>query len=240
MHDHRFIVRIAATTLLGGLLWCGLGLSGAGAAGEPSSQPPAPPGGSEPATPKASAAFPESWIGHWSGDALLDNGTGSPRPFAMEMVIAATQDPTRFVWTIIYDGHGSDGAGRQERRYHLLVRDRAAGRFAIDEENGIVIESRLLQGTLLSHFEVQGTRITTRERLEGSAGPDERIEVEMVVTREAEAVRSGGAKEDAKPGDQPGVPEVRSWMPASIQRATLRRVPVAAQTKDPAPTAPGP
>ena len=97
------------------------------------------------------------------------------------------------------------------------MRDAAKGEFAIDERNGIVIEARLLNGALYSHFLVQGTRITTREKLEGAGTKDERIEVEMLVTRDELAVVSGGVE---------SVPEVRSWVPRSIQRATLRRSPM--------------
>jgi hypothetical protein len=187
----------------------------------------APPASSGPASPTvapapvptpaaaASPAFPAAWIGHWKGDATSDTGVGEPMRFTMELKIAATDQPNRFQWTVIYDG----STGRQVRAYELVVKDAARGEYAIDEKNSIVLDARLLNGTLYSHFLVEGTRIATRERLEGDGtaeGP--RIEVEMIVTRDAEATSTGKAD---------GVPEVLSWMPRSIQRATLRRVPAA-------------
>lgn len=131
----------------------------------------------------------------------------------MELIIAPTDAPDRFDWTIVY-ADSSGAVPRQERKYQLIVRNAATGEFAIDERNGIVIESRFLHGALYGHFLVQGTRITTREKLEGIGTADERIEVEMLITRDEPAARSGGAE---------GVPEVQSWAPRSIQQASLRR-----------------
>ncbi|MBL9148670.1 MAG: hypothetical protein JNM94_08255 [Phycisphaerae bacterium] len=156
------------------------------------------------------ASFPESWFGHWKGDARALGGQVEMR-FGMELIVGPGPGPDRFQWTIVYDG----ASGRQERPYELVVRDREKGLFAIDEKNGIVIESRFVDDTLFSLFEVEGTRIATRERLMGAGGNAESIEVEMVVTSVGDPAVSGG---------DGGAPEVRSWAPKSIQRATLRRV----------------
>ncbi|MBL9121610.1 MAG: hypothetical protein JNL80_17010 [Phycisphaerae bacterium] len=164
---------------------------------------------------------------------MNDNGVDPVQRFTMELVVGelsspqVPSEPAACEWTILYRGGAvtapSTESPVQERRYRLLVRDAAKGEFAIDERNGIVIEARLLNGALYSHFVVQGTRITTREKLEGVGTKDERIEVEMLVTRDELAVVSGGVE---------SVPEVRSWVPRSIQRATLRRSPM--KSPDPA------
>ncbi len=156
------------------------------------------------------AEFPRAWLGHWKGDATAGDGVNSQK-FTTELIVAATEKPDRYQWTLIYDG----GAGRQERKYFLVVKDAAKGLYQIDEDNGIVLESRCFDGTLFSHFVVQGNRITTRERLEGAGTVDEHISVEMLATIDAQGVISGG-KDD--------VPEVTSWSPISIQKAVLRRV----------------
>jgi photosystem II stability/assembly factor-like uncharacterized protein len=160
--------------------------------------------------PAGGADFPESWFGQWAGDARVVGGASDMR-FRMELIVGPGPSADRYQWTIVYDG----AAGRQERRYELLVRDRAKGLYAIDEKNGIVIESRFLDGALHGLFEVEGTRIATRESLVGLGGNAEAIEVEMVVTSVGDPSVSGG---------DGGAPEVRSWAPKSIQRATLRRV----------------
>ncbi len=232
--DHGFTVHPdlkASLTAMGRGEWDGslpravLGwinqVEGRTAAPEPEA-PPAPP------TPQASAAqpaFPQAWVGRWRGDATSGDGKRAQN-FTMELAIAPTDKPDRFTWTIIYEG----AAGRQERPYTLIVKDAAEGRFAIDEGNGIVLEARCFDGTLYSHFVVDGNRIVSRQRLEGAGGTDERISVELLTTLDAQGGKTGG---------KDGVPEVGTWAPVSIQKATLRRAPGAARpAAPPAPPAP--
>lgn len=158
----------------------------------------------------ANAQFPESWIGHWAGDATSGNGTTAQK-FRMELIIAPTDSKDRFRWTIIYAG----AQGRQERAYTLIVKDAAKGLYSIDENNGIILDSRYIDGTLFGHFIVQGNRISTRERLENPGTPDEFISTELVTTIDDQATTTGGAA---------GVPEVKTWAPVGVQKATLRRV----------------
>ncbi len=145
----------------------------------------------------------------------MNEGGGQVARFTHELIIAPTDRPDRFQWTIVYSGE----SGRQERKYELVVRNAERGEYAIDEKNGIILDARYLAGGLHSHFSVQGTRITTRERLEGFGTPDEAITVEMIVLLE-EGVTLTGGKAGAAEG---ALPEVRTWMPRSVQRATLRR-----------------
>ncbi len=188
-------------------------LIGGAAALRPQDPPAAPvaPAGPTASGPPAvpAASFPQCWIGHWKGDAFTAGGT-RPLAFRMELIIAATDAPDRFTWTTIYDGP----PGRQERAYTLIVKDAAKGEYAIDENNGIVLQARLLDGGLYTHFMVQGSRIATRERLEDAGTAAERISVEMVTTIDERAGSTGG-KDSA--------PEVKTWTPVSIQKATLRR-----------------
>lgn len=156
------------------------------------------------------ASFPQSWFGHWRGEASAGDGTRS-QTFTTELIIAPTDTPDRFNWTLIYDG----AAGRQERAYTLITKDAARGLYQIDENNGILLDARHIDGTQYSHFLVQGNRITTRERLEAAGTPNERIEVEMITTIDDKATSSGGRDD---------VPEVKSWAAAAIQKATLRRI----------------
>jgi hypothetical protein len=166
------------------------------------------------AAPAASPSFPASWIGHWKGEATTEGG-GQTMRFTQELIVAPTDRPDRFGWTIVYAGE----SGRQERTYELIVRNAERGEYAIDEKNGIILDARYLAGGLHSHFSVEGTRITTRERLEGFGTPDEAITVEMIVLIENAVTVTGGKSEVAGVA----IPEVRSWMPRSVQRATLRR-----------------
>lgn len=170
-------------------------------------EPPAKAPGA-PAT--AAATFPEAWRGHWKGPSRVVGPAGTTMTFTMELVVEPTETAGRWTWTVIYDG----AAGRQVRPYHLVAVDAAKGAWKVDEGNGIEIVHQVLDGTLFAQFAVGGTRITTRERLEGAGTADERLVVEMMTTRDGDATPSGGAG---------GVPGVSSWPPRSLQTATLRR-----------------
>ena len=107
----------------------------------------------------------------------------------------------------VYDG----AAGRQVRAYELLTRDPASGRYATDERNGIVLEARYLEGALYSWFSIQGSNILVRESLVREPFAADAISVEFVTALDRDTQTTGPAG------------EVRSLVPVSVQRATLRR-----------------
>ena len=166
--------------------------------------------GAAASTARNASSFPASWLGRWKGEVeVLGAGPAAPK-FTKELVIARTEAPDRFTWTIIYDG----ASGRQERPYTLVVKDSAAGLYEIDENNGIVLPARLLGGVMHTAFVVQGTRITTREEVLGAGSGDERMVFELATFSEAQPIKTGGGE----------VPEVLAWSPTTVQRATMRRV----------------
>lgn len=156
----------------------------------------------------AETSFPLAWDGHWKGDAALVRAGAPDIAFTMELIVKPTDDPARWTWTIVYDG----AAGRQERAYELVIND--DGTFQIDEKNGIVLEARLLGGTLYSTFEVGGTQLHTSYRMEDVGTDRARLTVEITTWQAAAAKETGG-------GDAPAV---QTWAVSSLQRATLRRV----------------
>lgn len=167
--------------------------------------------GAAPEAPATPPAFPAAWRGHWKGEARLVRPTGAATRFEMELLVEPTETAGRWTWTVIYAGD----QGRQERRYHLVAKDVGKGSFAIDEGNGIELQSQFLDGGLYGQFVVGGTRITSRDRLEGAGTPDERLVTELITTRDADPVASGG---------KDGVPEVLAYPVRTLQTATLRRV----------------
>jgi hypothetical protein len=151
--------------------------------------------------------FPEDWLGSWAGEVTPYSANGANDRFGMRLDITRTDDPSCFDWTITYSG----SAGTQVRAYSLVVRDAAAGRFAIDERNGIVLEQQLLGDALYSWFDVAGTRLCVRERLVRTSG-DEHIEVEIASARDRDATATGPSG------------EVSCRPLVSVQRARLERV----------------
>jgi hypothetical protein len=159
-------------------------------------------------------AFPADWCGRWTGT-LTPLGASKAGPVEMTLEIAPIADG-RWSWTIIYDGV----AGRQVRPYELVAVDPAAGRFAIDEKNGIVIPIAFFEGTIYSTFEVMGTRVEVRESLVG-AGAEAAVVVEMATVAVGESTVTGGIAEQSIP--EQSIPEVRCWTPRAVQRGMLRR-----------------
>ncbi|MSR64051.1 MAG: hypothetical protein EXS08_16640 [Planctomycetes bacterium] len=153
-------------------------------------------------------AFPAAWLGTWRGTVQAHDGGGARETFSMELTIAPTDDPTRFAWTIVYDGN----AGRSERPYELVVRDAVHGRYAIDEGE-LELEARLLDDTLYTWFDVEGARLLVRERLEDAGTPAEALAFELLSSGDDATVIS-----DADPSTS-------SHPPGNLQRARLRRAP---------------
>jgi hypothetical protein len=151
--------------------------------------------------------FPDDWVGSWRGSLVVPSASGAPQDVVMELVIARTDDPARHAWTIVYDGP----AGRQVRAYELVTRDAAAGRYAIDEKNGIVLESSHIDGALYSWFSIAGSNVLVREELVRDAFADDAISVEFVTALDRDTKTTGPAG------------EARSLVPVSVQRAMLRR-----------------
>lgn len=181
----------------------------------------APPPGAARAGDPAPKPFPESWFGTWRGPGatrLPDGGQGPS--FTQELAIGATDAPGRYTWTIRFESP----EGRQERPYFLVAKDAAKGLYAIDEGHGVEIPATLVDGTLFTHFEVFGRRITTRDRVEGAGTPDERLEIETVTTVAGRQTVVGG-KDD--------VPTITGWPIGNVQSSVLRRSPTAAAPRAP-------
>lgn len=167
------------------------------------------------------AAFPEAWQGTWKGDAEARGADPerAPMTFMMELHVgpleaglAADPKPRR-TWTIIYEGK----QGRQERKYHLVDRDGGKGLYEIDERNSIVLPATVVGDALVCPFEIDGTMLVTTYRFDAAGeGPeDDRIVFEIVTFPTAKPENTGGKE---------GVPEVKGYVAASVQRAVLKRV----------------
>lgn len=94
----------------------------------------------------AAINFPDSWVGKWGGQVQLE-----AQSIFMTLEIKKT-DETRYEWIIQY-------AGEPKRSYELLVKDKARGRYVIDEKNQILIDQIYENDTLTSAFTVNNRLI---------------------------------------------------------------------------------
>ena len=146
------------------------------------------------------------WCGHWHGTLEIWGTDQVVKSIPMELHVSETTNAGQYAWTIVYD----QGEKRQERAYRLLTEDAAAGRYAVDERNGIVIPVRRFGMELVSQFSVQGTRISSRY----SFSTDGTMLFELFSFQEQGARVSGGTND---------VPAVTGEWANGFQRAVLKR-----------------
>ncbi|MBL9079748.1 MAG: hypothetical protein JNL08_19760 [Planctomycetes bacterium] len=131
-----------------------------------------------------------------------------PMGLDVEPVAGATD---RLRWVLRY----GEGASAQARDYLLLVDDAAAGRYRIDEQNGIVLPARLCDGELVSVFAVGGQVLVARYRA---------VAVGVEFALESFGVGSDGS-DAATPttGAATGAAGVTPIAEVAVQRALLHR-----------------
>ncbi|MFN0134797.1 MAG: hypothetical protein ACKVS9_01625 [Phycisphaerae bacterium] len=171
-----------------------------------SSQPVA----ASPAPAPATARFPDDWLGRWTGPAQQIQPDGRVMDFRVELDFHRTDDPTRFMWKLVYAGE----MGRQVRNYEFVVIDEATGRYAIDEKSSIVIPMCKVGEVLYSAFSIEDVTIVGHDRLINFGRPDEHWLAELVTFPASDTESSGGER---------NMPKVGGRRPSNVQRAILRR-----------------
>jgi hypothetical protein len=168
------------------------------------------------APPAAAPVFPSGWAGRWEGALeLWSAGAAAPSvrvPMVREM--AARPDSTgAYAWRTTYAASGAAPATVKD--YVIRAVDSAAGAWAVDERNGIVLPARLVGGALLSVYEVAGRQFLTREAVRGDT-----LEFELVYwpSTPADSSRGTGPGADAERGTV-----VRGFGARGVQRARLVR-----------------
>lgn len=129
------------------------------------------------------ASLPADWHGEWAGTLVMtsQNDTKTDAPIKLNIEpITGSDDLT---WKLTY-GSGD----KQQVKDYKLVPTKTAGRFRIDEQNGIVLDARLAGGVLYSQFEVGGSWLTARYELR-----DGRLRFEVTSAKPA-AEKTGDGK----------------------------------------------
>lgn len=99
--------------------------------------------------------------GCFRGALRIIDRAGAERTVAMGLdVLPAADAPGEFTWRLRY----GDGEAAQVRDYRLQVVDAAAGRYAVDERNGIVLAARRIDDELVSLFAAGDQLLAVRYR----------------------------------------------------------------------------
>ena len=106
----------------------------------------------------SSNSFPQNWQGTWSGTMLDRSVKGRSQTVPITLRIQPiSNNPMRYTWQTTY----GTGANKLVRDYELVVKDRSAGHFVIDEKDGTLIDSWWVGDKLYSQFRVQDRLIST-------------------------------------------------------------------------------
>ena len=109
------------------------------------------------------AQIGDSWLGVWKGELNIENSpTGVRNVIPMELHISKSDSAGIWNWRIIYKDSTQD-----DRKYLLKIVDEKAGKYVIDEKDGIVLEANLFGNKLISRFEVMNSLLEITYTLDG-------------------------------------------------------------------------
>jgi hypothetical protein len=150
--------------------------------------------------------FPACFMGRWKGQMEWRVAGKPTQTFAMQLLIQPADSSNTYTWQIIYGDKGTDN-----RPYLLKPIDTAKGHWAIDERNGIVLDSYVHGDALHGMFTVQGNSILSNYRLESG-----KLRVEFFSIKLNDKKTSGKGTDDS--------PTVESYRVSSYQVGVLGRV----------------
>lgn len=156
--------------------------------------------------PPLTHTLPAEWHGVWSGSL---QSVGADTLTTMHLEVAPLDEQPGATWRITY----GDGRNASVRDYRMIP-GAAADRFYIDENNGILIDTRLAGDTLHSAFMMAESLAFATYRLH-----EETIEFEI-------SIFSTVGPRETTAGDEPNQVTVTSYHPMALQRATLQRAPL--------------
>ena len=122
--------------------------------------------------------FPEDFVGSYYGTLSIASDTREAREIPMEFHLKATDTLQRYTYTLVYAG--------QARNYNLIEIDKETGRYQVDENNGIILDTRFSHNTLFSFFEVEDNFLSSRLAFQGDS-----LHFEILFTPTPKKVETG-------------------------------------------------
>jgi hypothetical protein len=150
---------------------------------------------------KNNIKFPNNVLGIYKGDLKINTSKGS-QIIPMEFHIRKTDSIHKFDYVIIYNN--------SPRNYTLVVKDIEKGLFEIDENNGIILPTKLSNNILYSFFEVQDNFLSSRLEFK-----DDFLIFEILFTQTKNKITTGGTSKE--------VPPVFGFPISTIQKAILKK-----------------
>lgn len=149
--------------------------------------------------------FPDAYVGYWKGTLNIYSGAIVKQKVTCALEVFPA-DSGRYDWIITYGDSGED-----RRHYTLVPIDTAKGHWAIDENNGIMIDMFVTGNKVTSLFSVMGSAIQISYWLDG-----EDMMMELFVYPEKEHVTTGKGTEES--------PTVKVWKFSGYQLGRMKRM----------------
>lgn len=109
--------------------------------------------------------LPAGWHGTWVGTLVVTGSSDKVSEVGVVLKVEPIKGTDEVTWVVTY----GEGEKKLVKDYKLVPAAGKPGRFRIDERNGIVLDARLVNGVLDSHFEVGDSWLTTRYELRDGA-----------------------------------------------------------------------
>lgn len=149
--------------------------------------------------------FPDDYFGIYSGPLEINSNNGI-QSIDMEFHLKPTDSIGKYEYKLVYIVNGN----RQERNYTLIEQNKESGQYIVDENNGIILDDKVVGNKMYALFEVNGTLLTTFI----SFGKDHMV-FEIVATNTKD-------KRITHPDEDPNT-EVISYPVSTVQRAVLQK-----------------
>jgi hypothetical protein len=100
--------------------------------------------------------FPDDFFGIYTGELEISSKKGH-QTINMEFHLQPTDSIGRYEYKLVY----ILGGDRQERDYTLVEQNKATGEYIVDENNGIILDDKVVGNRMYALFEVNGSLLTT-------------------------------------------------------------------------------
>ena len=156
----------------------------------------------------AGQELPKAWEGHWQGTVDIWSYGNEVDSFPMTLTISRLHTS----WDFVID-YQRNPERPDVREYRLVTVDSEKNRFAIDEQNSILLDTYLIDNCLMNVFAGMGSSLQTRMCLEGDV-----LSYEITSNFDGPERVSGG-----EVMGKDTIPEIKSYEVYSQMKARLRK-----------------
>jgi len=161
--------------------------------------------GSAIAQDTATVNFPDDFFGMYTGTLQIESPNGS-QSIPMEFHLQATDASETYEYKLVYIFNGE----RQVRAYSLIEQNKATGEYIVDENNGIILDDKVIDNRMYALFEVGDNLLTTFISFE-----KDHMVFEIAVTNTT--------KKRVTNADNEEKTQVTSYPITTVQRAVLQK-----------------